>query len=91
MTRTLLNNMVLGVTQGFEKKLELVGVGYRAQMQGKKLVLQVGYSHPVEFDPGENMSIETPAPTQIVVKGIDKEKVGSLAANIRAVREPGAV
>ena len=88
LTRTLLNNMVLGVTQGFEKKLELVGVGYRAQMQGKKLVLQVGYSHPVEFDPGENMSIETPAPTQIVVKGIDKEKVGSLAANSRAVREP---
>ena len=88
LTRTLLNNMVIGVTQGFEKKLELVGVGYRAQMQGKKLVLQVGYSHPVEFEPGENMSIETPAPTQIVIKGIDKEKVGSLAANIRAVREP---
>ena len=88
LTRTLLNNMVVGVTQGYSKNLELVGVGYRAQMQGKKLVLQVGKSHPVEFEPEDGMEIEVPAPTQIVVKGIDKEKVGSLAANIRAVREP---
>lgn len=88
LTRTLLNNMVIGVTQGYSKSLELVGVGYRAQMQGKKLVLQVGYSHPVEFEPEEDMEIEVPAPTQVIVKGIDKEKVGSLAANIRAVREP---
>ena len=88
LTRSLLNNMVLGVTQGFQKNLELVGVGYRAQMQGKKLVLQVGYSHPVEFEPEEGMTLEAPSPTQVVVKGIDKEKVGSMAANIRAVREP---
>ena len=88
LTRTLVHNMVEGVTEGFAKKLEIVGVGYRAQMQGKKLVLQVGYSHPVEFEPEDGMEIEVPAPTQIVVKGIDKEKVGSLAANIRAVREP---
>lgn len=88
LTRTLLNNMVVGVTQGYSKSLELVGVGYRAQMQGKKLVMQVGYSHPVEFEPEDGMEIEVPAPTQIIVKGIDKEKVGSLAANIRAVREP---
>ena len=77
LTRTLLNNMVVGVTQGYSKNLELVGVGYRAQMQGKKLVLQVGKSHPVEFEPEDGMEIEVPAPTQIVVKGIDKEKVGS--------------
>lgn len=88
LTRTLLNNMVIGVTEGYQKSLELVGVGYRAQLQGKKLVLQVGYSHPVEFEPETDMEIEVPAPTKIVVKGIDKEKVGSLAANIRAVREP---
>ena len=88
LTRTLLNNMVIGVTEGYQKSLELVGVGYRAQLQGKKLVLQVGYSHPVEFEPEADMEIEVPAPTKIVVKGIDKEKVGSLAANIRAVREP---
>ena len=88
LTRTLLNNMVIGVTEGYQKSLELVGVGYRAQMQGTKLVLQVGYSHPVEFEPEEDMSIEVPTPTKIIVKGIDKEKVGSLAANIRAVREP---
>ena len=88
LTRTLLNNMVIGVTQGYSKSLELIGVGYRAQMQGKKLVLQVGLSHPVEFEPEDGMELEVPAPTQIIVKGIDKEKVGSLAANIRAVREP---
>lgn len=88
LTRTLVNNMVEGVTKGFQKSLELVGVGYRAQLQGKKLVLQVGYSHPVEFEPGQNMEIEVPAPNKIIVKGINKEEVGALAANIRAVREP---
>ena len=74
LTRTLLNNMVIGVTQGYSKSLELIGVGYRAQMQGKKLVLQVGLSHPVEFEPEDGMELEVPAPTQIIVKGIDKEK-----------------
>jgi large subunit ribosomal protein L6 len=88
LTRTLLNNMVEGVTNGFQKNLELVGVGYRAAKQGKKLVLTVGYSHPVEIEPEDGLEIEVPAPTKISVKGIDKEKVGDLAAAIRAVREP---
>jgi len=88
LTRALLNNMVVGVTKGFEKKLELVGVGYKAAKQGNNLVLNVGYSHPVEMDPGVDLSIEVPAPTKITVMGIDKEKVGAFAANIRAVREP---
>ena len=70
----------------YQKNLELVGVGYRAQLQGNKLVLQVGYSHPVEFEPGKDMTIEVPAQNKIIVKGIDKEQVGALAANIRAVR-----
>lgn len=88
LTRTLVQNMVKGVTEGFERSLELVGVGYRAAKQGKKLVLTVGYSHPVEIEPEEGLEIEVPAPNKIVVKGIDKEKVGALAARIRAVREP---
>lgn len=88
LSRTLLNNMVTGVTAGFTKGLELVGVGYRAAKQGNKLVLTVGYSHPVEMDPGEGLSVEVPAPNKVIVHGIDKEKVGALAANIRAVREP---
>lgn len=88
LTRTLINNMVQGVTQGFEKSLELVGVGYRATKQGQKLVLAVGYSHPVEIDPPKGLEIEVPSPTKITVRGIDKEQVGALAANIRAVREP---
>lgn len=88
LTRTLLNNMVVGVTKGFEKNLELAGVGYRASKQGNKLVLSVGYSHPVEITPPEGIEIDVPAATKIVVKGMDKEKVGALAANIRAVREP---
>lgn len=88
LTRALLNNMVQGVTKGFERRLELVGVGYRAAKQGNKLVLSVGYSHPVEMDPGKDLNVEVPAPTKIVVSGIDKEKVGAFAANIRAVREP---
>lgn len=87
-TRALLANMVEGVSKGFEKTLELVGVGYRAQKQGKKLVLSVGYSHPVEIEPEEGLEIEVPSNTKIIVKGIDKERVGELAANIRAVRPP---
>ncbi|MBM7865876.1 50S ribosomal protein L6 [Heliobacterium gestii] len=88
LSRTLVANMVDGVSTGFSKNLELVGVGYRAAKQGKKLVLTVGYSHPVEIDPGEGLEVEVPVPTKVIVKGIDKEKVGALAANIRAVREP---
>ncbi|MBS4221015.1 50S ribosomal protein L6 [Bacillus sp. FJAT-49711] len=87
-TRSLLSNMVEGVSKGFEKSLELVGVGYRAQKQGSKLVLNVGYSHPVEFEPEAGVEIEVPANTKIIVKGFNKEKVGALASNIRAVRPP---
>ncbi len=88
LTRTLVANMVEGVTKGFEKNLELVGVGYRAAKQGNKLVLTVGYSHPVEIEPGQGLEIEVPAPNKIIVRGASKEQVGQLAANIRAVREP---
>lgn len=87
-TRSLVNNMVEGVTNGFKKELQLVGVGYRAQMQGNKLVLNVGLSHPVEFEESEGINIQVQANTQIIIEGHDKEKVGALAANIRAVREP---
>ncbi|SEQ58086.1 50S ribosomal protein L6 [Piscibacillus halophilus] len=87
-TRSLIGNMVEGVTKGFEKALEIQGVGYRAQMQGKKLVVNAGYSHPVEIEPIEGIDIETPSNTKVVVKGIDKEKVGAVAANIRAIRPP---
>ncbi|RPF50001.1 50S ribosomal protein L6 [Aquisalibacillus elongatus] len=87
-TRSLIANMVEGVTKGFEKSLEIQGVGYRAQMQGNKLVVNAGYSHPVEIEPVEGIDIETPSNTKIVVKGIDKEKVGAVAANIRAIRTP---
>ena len=88
LTRTLVNNMVVGVTTGFQKNLELVGVGYRASKQGTKLVLAVGYSHPVEIEPEAGLEIEVPVPTKISIKGVDKEKVGALAAKVRAVREP---
>ncbi|AGK51907.1 50S ribosomal protein L6 [Bacillus sp. 1NLA3E] len=87
-TRALISNMVEGVSKGFERNLELIGVGYRAQKQGKKLVLNVGYSHPVEIEPEEGIEIEVPANTKISVKGADKERVGALAANIRGVRPP---
>jgi len=87
-TRSIIANMVEGVTNGFSKTLELVGVGYRAQKRGKTVVLSVGYSHPVEVQEPEGIELEVPSATQIVVKGIDKEKVGAVAANIRAVREP---
>jgi large subunit ribosomal protein L6 len=86
--RTLLANMVEGVTKGFSKNLELVGVGYRAVKQGRKLVLSVGYSQPVHFEPGENIEIEVPAPTKISVSGIDKQAVGDTAARIRSIRSP---
>ena len=86
--RALINNMVVGVTEGFQKELELIGVGYRAQLQGKNLVLNVGYSHPVEFTPEEGIEIEVPSNTKVIVKGYDKQKVGELAANIRGVRPP---
>jgi large subunit ribosomal protein L6 len=86
--RTLLANMVNGVTQGFSKNLELVGVGYRAAKQGNTLVLNVGYSQPVHFVPEEGIEIEVPAPTKISVKGINKEVVGDTAARIRSIRPP---
>lgn len=88
LTRTLLANMVTGVSEGFEKRLEIVGTGYRASLKGKDLEIQVGYSHPVVVTPPENVVFEVPAPTQIVVKGINKEQVGQIAANIRAIRPP---
>ena len=88
LTRTLVSNMVEGVTKGFTKSLDLVGVGYRAAKQGNKLVLTVGYSHPVEIEPKPGIEIDVPIATKIVVKGADKEAVGALAANIRKVREP---
>ena len=88
LTRSLINNMVVGVSTGFEKKLEIVGTGYRAQMDGKDLVLNVGYSHPVRFAKMDGIEFETPAPTKITVKGIDKQKVGQVAADIRKTREP---
>ncbi|PYZ95642.1 50S ribosomal protein L6 [Alteribacter lacisalsi] len=87
-TRSVINNMVEGVTKGFEKKLELVGVGYRAQKSGNKVTLSVGLSHPVEFVPENGLEIDVPENTKITVKGIDKERVGALASNIRAVRPP---
>ncbi|MEH7383173.1 50S ribosomal protein L6 [Bacillus sp. JJ1533] len=87
-TRSLLGNMVEGVSKGFERGLELIGVGYRAQKAGNKLVLNVGYSHPVEIVPETGVEIDVPSNTKIIVKGIDKERVGALAANIRGVRPP---
>ncbi|MDH6365048.1 large subunit ribosomal protein L6 [Enterococcus sp. PF1-24] len=87
-TRANFNNMVVGVSEGFQKALELIGVGYRAQLQGTKLVLNVGYSHPVEITPPAGVVVEVPANTQVIVKGINKEDVGELAANIRGVRPP---
>lgn len=87
-TRSLLANMVTGVSKGFERSLELVGVGYRAQLQGTKLILNVGYSHPVEFVPEEGVQIEVPENTKITIRGIDKERVGALASNIRQTRPP---
>jgi large subunit ribosomal protein L6 len=88
LTRTLIANMVEGVTKGFEKRLEIQGVGYRAALKGNDLELQVGYSHPVTVKPRTGITFEVPAPTQIVVKGTDKQQVGQTAAEIRKVRPP---
>jgi len=86
--RQLVNNMVVGVTAGFEKKLSLVGVGYKAQAQGAKLNLTVGYSHPVNKDMPAGITVQTPTPTEIVIKGADRQRVGQVAAEIRAIRPP---
>jgi large subunit ribosomal protein L6 len=86
--RSILANMATGVSAGFERKLELVGVGYRAQAQGKKLNLTLGFSHPIEYDVPEGISIETPSQTEIVIKGADKQQVGQVSAEIRAFRPP---
>lgn len=87
-SRALFNNMVIGVSEGFKKELELIGVGYRAQLQGSKLTVNVGLSHPVFFETPENITIEVPSNTRIDISGMDKEAVGELAANIRATRPP---
>jgi len=86
--RQLVNNMVVGVSKGFEKKLTLIGVGYKAQAQGKKLNLVVGYSHPVDMEMPEGVTVATPTPTEVVLKGADRQRVGQIAAEIRAVRPP---
>ncbi|OYU43477.1 MAG: 50S ribosomal protein L6 [Burkholderiales bacterium PBB4] len=86
--RQLVNNMVVGVSKGFEKKLSLVGVGYKAQATGAKLNLAVGYSHPVNFDMPAGIAVATPTPTEIIIKGADRQRVGQIAAEIRAVRPP---
>ena len=86
--RQLVNNMVTGVTKGFEKKLSLIGVGYKAQAQGAKLNLTVGYSHPVVMDMPAGIKVETPTPTEVVIKGSDRQRVGQIAAEVRAVRPP---
>ncbi len=88
LTRTLLNNMVIGVTKGYEKKLEIVGVGYRVEKKGKQLVLGLGYSHPVVFEEKDGVTFECPNNTTILVKGIDKQAVGQVAAVIRSKRPP---
>jgi len=88
LTRTLISNMVTGVTTGFQKKLEIVGVGYRVSKKGDDLEILVGYSHPVVVPPPKDIEFEVPAPTQIVVKGIDKQQVGQVAAEIRSIRKP---
>ncbi|MEK7671673.1 MAG: 50S ribosomal protein L6 [Bacteroidota bacterium] len=86
--RALVQNMVKGVTEGYQRKLELVGVGYKAEMKGKKLQLALGYSHPILFAPPDSIKIETPAPTNITISGIDKQLVGQVAAKIRSFRPP---
>ena len=86
--RAVLNNIVEGVSKGYERKLDIVGVGYRAQAKGKVLSLTLGFSHPVEFDVPEGITVETPSQTEILVKGVDKQQVGQVAANIRAYRKP---
>jgi large subunit ribosomal protein L6 len=88
LTRTLIYNMVVGVTDGYEKRLEIQGVGYRAQLKGKSLELALGYSHPIKVDAPEGIEFEVPQPTQVIVRGIDKQAVGEIAARIRKTRPP---
>ena len=88
LTRALLHNMVVGVSEGFEKKLEIVGVGYRVQLQGTKLLFNLGFSHPVEVEPPKGITFEVPSANAIVVKGTSKQQVGQVAANIRSIRPP---
>ena len=88
LTRTLVNNMVVGVTDGYRKGLEITGVGYRATLNGRKLTLNLGYSHPIEIDPPEGISFEVENPTRLAVVGIDKELVGQIAAKVRSTRKP---
>lgn len=88
LTRTLINNMVTGVTEGFKKELEIIGVGYRAQKQGKNLVMNLGYSHQVIMSDTDDVTVEVPAPNKIIITGIDKQKVGQFAANVREKRPP---
>ena len=88
LSRSLVANLVTGVSDGFERRLEIQGVGYRAQMKGQALELAVGYSHPVTIDPPDGIQFEVPAPTQVVVRGIDKQLVGEIAAQVRGVRPP---
>ena len=88
LTRALVNNMVVGVSKGFEKTLDIIGVGWNAQAQGKKLTLNIGFCHPVEFEVPQGLEVETPKPTQIVVRGADRQAVGQFAAVVRAVRPP---
>lgn len=87
-TRALVNNMVIGVSEGFQRRLQLVGVGYRAQMKDSRLNLSLGFSHPIDFDVPEDITIETPSQTDVLVSGIDKQRVGQVAAEIRAFRPP---
>ena len=88
LTRTLINNMVIGVSDGYRKGLEITGVGYRATLNGRKLQLNLGYSHPIEIDPPEGISFEVESPTRLAVVGIDKELVGQMAAKVRSTRKP---
>jgi len=88
LTRTLVNNMVVGVTDGYRKGLEITGVGYRATLNGRRLTLNLGYSHPIEIDPPEGISFEVETPTRLAVVGIDKELVGQIAAKVRSTRKP---
>lgn len=88
LTRALLQNMVTGVTSGYSKTLDIVGVGYKAELKGKNLLLSLGFSHPIYFVPPDSVTFEVPAPTQIIIKGIDKALVGLIAAKIRSLKEP---
>ena len=87
-SRTLINNLITGVTKGFEEKLEITGVGYRGEIKGKNLVMHLGYSHPITIVPPTGIELQTPDPTHVVVKGVDKQAVGQIAANIRGLRPP---